>query len=407
MREKVIKISFALVCVLIIDVFVLGQTIRASDETTAIRDAQLLLSLSRLYAGPIDGQCNAKTKQAIADHEGIPVYTTTMCRIPFLEYLNNKLKASLSTDPSKPADVPSQNSAGEQNIQPLTKVRSDLDKTISTIQGLNEGISTHFITLAYNNASTIGTLLLPIVAILIAIISLGATIILNTTKTKIQELHTTLLDKSTESLRAMMENFRSEQLSSAKTARQELAADIFTQFGAHCINLYKDFRDPAGDNNKIYSSYLNIAVELANRGYENSNSLRESLRTRQQEPSERQQAIITDSTNNFIFYLSSRGTQKDNAEVTRTLPDLQRIIDQGQANPLWYEYLDTMAWANLHLGVKTAQETRADIQLLLDNSAISHSWKRGAKERYEFYDKVRRTHDFAGLRVPPLPIAAP
>lgn len=213
----------------------------------------------------------------------------------------------------------------------------------------------------------------------------------------------------------MIKKFRIEQLSSAKLARQELAAAIYTQFAAHCINLYKDFRDPApargqtlaGHDNKIYSSYLNIAVELAKNGYYNSNSMRESLRTRHEEPSEIQQAIITDSPHNFIFYLSSRGTQEVNDEITKTLPELQRLIAQGQAIPSWYDNMDTMAWANLHLGVRTAQDTIADIQRLLDNRAISYSWKIATKERYEFYDKVQRTDDFASLRVPPPPIAAP
>jgi hypothetical protein len=400
----------ALFFVLLIEIFVLVKTVHALDNTNAIRDAQLLLTLKRLYTGPIDGQCNTKTREAIADHEGIPDYTTTICST-FLEYFNEKLKSSISTDPSNPSDIPRQSSAAEQNNidqLALAKVRSDLDKTVATIQGLREGISTHFTTLAYNNATALGTYFLSIIAILVAIISVGTTILVNTTKTKIEGLHNSLLDRSQVSLREMIENFRNEQLSSAKTARQELAANIYTQFAGHCINLYKDFREPApaGNDNKIYSSYLNIAVELANNGYQNSNLMRESLRTRHEKPSTTQQAIITDSLNNFIFYLSSRGTQEDSAKISRALPELQRIIDQGQTIPLWYEYIDTMAWAKLHLGVRTAQETRAEIQRLFDNRAISHAWKIATKERYEFYDKVQRTDEFAGLRVPPPPTPA-
>ena len=41
----------------------------AFDNANVVRDTQLLLSLNGFYTGPLDGQCNAQTKQAIEQYE--------------------------------------------------------------------------------------------------------------------------------------------------------------------------------------------------------------------------------------------------------------------------------------------------------------------------------------------------
>jgi hypothetical protein len=156
-RRTARKILTAITLIIIIIVLcalpwtVYARRSQIHENATLIRYTQLLLSHKGFYTGPIDGECNIQTQQAIEKFKGLSPATPSreICRIQFLEELNDKLAASLSAGPSESHDIVSQNNTGERNLASIQaeidKLKYDLSNTITTINGINGGMSTHFI----------------------------------------------------------------------------------------------------------------------------------------------------------------------------------------------------------------------------------------------------------------------
>jgi hypothetical protein len=140
----------------------------ARDNANVARDTQLLLSLNGFYTGPIDGLCNAQTKQAIEKYQSTLVKTPLTkplgisCSVQLLETLKNDLSSVLTTDTSATRSGTTHAKNGINDTAPINSLAAEIDDVKATIKntntalkGISDGISTHFITL-FNNLATIG-----------------------------------------------------------------------------------------------------------------------------------------------------------------------------------------------------------------------------------------------------------
>lgn len=78
-------------------------------------------------------------------------------------------------------------------------------------------------------------------------------------------------------------------------------------------------------------------------------------------------------------------------DVGYVLPKLDEIILKGRTIFGWYDYVDTRAWAALHLTPRPAQQTIdrvQELQELMRNATIPDWWKDAARERYAFYNNL-------------------
>ena len=172
-----------------------------------------------------------------------------------------------------------------------------------------------------------------------------------------------------------------------KEAIAEASATIYTQFGGHCINLYKDFKDPSGSNKGIYNSYINIAVTMSKYGYLNAEIMRKSLELQKLRPGETQKFVIDGCLNNYAFYLAQRALPQDKAELATLLPKLEKTVSEEGNSPGWWDHHDTLAWVKLALGLVSAADTKKAVNAILSNPLVPAAWKTAVIERYDFYDR--------------------
>jgi hypothetical protein len=184
-REVVRKIQITittiimLLCICYPPVAVYAGRNQDNKDSKLISYTQLLLSLNGFYSGPISGKCNTKTQKAIEKQIGLPAATPsdTFCRKilddlngkKLLEDLNGKLTTSMSTSASGFHDLVAQSTTGERNIaSEIDKLKSDLSNNITTVNGINEGMSTRFSTLAISMYTIGTTSLLAGIALIVA-----------------------------------------------------------------------------------------------------------------------------------------------------------------------------------------------------------------------------------------------
>jgi hypothetical protein len=151
-----------LLCVCVPPIVVYARRSQTSENVNGIRYTQIILKLNGVYTWPIDGRCNTLTqqaiKQAIEKYKDLPTTTSSgaICSIKFIKGLNDKLIESLSSGTSEP-DRLSQNTTGERNLASLS---ADITNIKSTIKGINDTMSDHFISLSFNMATVAITTLL-------------------------------------------------------------------------------------------------------------------------------------------------------------------------------------------------------------------------------------------------------
>ena len=319
--------------------------------------------------------------------------------------------ASLSAAKSAQPDISSQRVPEQHNIDSLSAAVSNLQAdisngkenlthTISAVTGLKDGISTQFVTLSSNMNSMWVTTILTGFAIF-ATISIAY--INFSLKKKYEDLHAELVNEQTK----MINDLRGQLQKMVSIAEKEVSARIYTAFASHSINLYKDFEkpepagqhSPAGKHNKIYKSYLNIATTMAEYGYRNSVEMQVLLKNVANELSDYQKELVRKCINNYVFFLSSRGQPEDNERVARALPELEKITLDGRGIDLWYDYIDTLAWAKLHLNPGTASQTCNTILELIKNKGVPAPWKTAAIERYKLYNTVHPDEEDVDIEV--------
>lgn len=375
---------------------------RDAGHNANVRDVQLLLFLKGYNPGPIDGKCREQTQSAIEKFKGTlaNIPSGTSCNTQFLESMKAHLITSLSTATSVQPNIPSQSVPEQHNIESLAaevsnlkadlrNAKENLAQTISAVKGLNEGISTQFVTLvsSMNNmwVTTILTGFAILATIYIAYINFSL-------KKRYDDIHADL---------------RGQLQKTISIAEKEVSAKIYTLLASHSINLYKDFEHPepaskhnqAGRHNKLYNSYLEIAATMAEYGYRNSVEMQGLSKNEADKRTDGQKDVVKHCTNNYVFFLSSRGRPEDNERVARVLPELEKITSDGRKIDRWYDYIDTLTWAKLHLSLGTAAQTTNTILELIKNKGIPVAWKTAAIERYRFYNTVHPDEEDVDIEV--------
>ncbi len=195
-----------------------------------------------------------------------------------------------------------------------------------------------------------------------------------------------------------------------ETGTADIGANIYSTIGAYCLDLYRDFDQPypGGRHESFYNSYLGMATEVAESAQDYARSLRKSLEKQKNknntfltaEQIDNYDAVITNALNNYVFYLSQRGTGSDKQNVSRVLPDLIKIASEKRAAQAgeWWRLHDTITWAKLHLGRITPQDAAAEVQVLLNNRDIDDDrWKNDVRKQYALYNKFHDQADWVVL----------
>ncbi len=208
--------------------------------------------------------------------------------------------------------------------------------------------------------------------------------------------NTWIKDRVTSAHDAELEKTKSKLGMLVGTANLDVGANIYTTIGGHCIDLYKNFEEPAlgGRHHELYKSYVSMAVRIAANAYLYASKLQTFIDSQPNDAltqleKARYRKLIDVSLNNYVFYLSQRGTQKDKDLLIDLLPKLSKVAaDKKVAGDKWWDYQETVIWAKLHMDRNTALICKLEINELMEIPNVSPDWRASVKERYALYNKT-------------------
>lgn len=398
MRQMLKQIPIYFLGALVVVYAILWQTDKyelfAHDNTNMIRDTQLLLEVNGVYKGKLDGNCSRQTLDAIERFEAtLPNKALEVgCTDHFLQILKTNISTSIKADTSAATGNTPHNknktkdaAIAGTNQTTVEDLDARLNITIQSLEKLNDRFSTQFVT-QFNNLSQIGAS-----AFVIAISMFFA----------FSALVGNLLIK--DAVKAAHENELERTQSKLNTSIKQAAAKIYSLFGCHCINLYKDLdvRPPSDPQNanlvesqrrrqSLYESYLGIAIEMSQFGYSNCEEIQKSLGDLGEKISPDAQRTVAACLNNYVFYLAARcniqGRQEDKVKLGELIPKLIEIKKANAGKTIRWDVEDTLVWAELQLGNKDGSETKVEVVKFLADPTISDQWKGELKKRYKFHD---------------------
>jgi hypothetical protein len=116
-----------------------------------------------------------------------------------------------------------------------------------------------------------------------------------------------------EEIKVKVENSHRQMI---KHSENYIGARLLAIFGAHCIELYKDFDpfDPLKEKQReLYESYLNIAINLSLHAYKKARELeQEGISLTDDE-----KWVVNVCINNKLFYLATRASDEDKGRSPR------------------------------------------------------------------------------------------
>jgi hypothetical protein len=384
MKRIIITLLLALIIAPIPPLALYTWDAYARSNSNIARDIQLLLSLRGFYTGQLNGLCDAQTLQAIEkyDHTLTKRLTRSECSLQFLGSLENDMSAILVADTSTAhrtmAKTPDETNDISTINARLAELETNYKNTNSALKGLSDSLSAYFVTQFDNLASVGVSAFVTAISIIIAFIALIGNVLI---KDAVKAAHDQELTKAQAKHDKML-----------KLATTQLSAAIYTSFGAHCINLYKDIPDPAtGVHRKnMYESYLDIAVHMTQRGYGQALEL---FKTQTDKPSIEQEDTMKVCLNNYAYFLAERSSrecaraQEDKVKLGQLLPELKRISDANGKKSGWWALQDTLVWVELHLGYKTGQDAKALIEGIILDSCVPEQFKEETRKRYIFFNQ--------------------
>lgn len=355
---------------------------KENNITQLVRDTQDLLSHHNYPPGPLDGRCGNKTIKAIEKYVATLAQkpSGTACSVQVLTTLKDNLQSAKTTD------IATLNLLSSK-MEALT---DDVNKIKSSFSQLNDSIylkiKDNMYTTLYNSLSSQG------ISAFVTSIILFITILIfvyGVLEWHIRRSHRKALKSSKKILLEMIDSSKNEMVAMAETAH----ARIYTMFSAHCINLYKDFQEPAGKNRHMYKSYLEIAVYMSTYGYLHAVRLQKSLEKRNIEESKVQKGIFRATLNNYVYYLSEMNRNEDRSNIEEGIHKLEKIVNDEPNNKESWQYHDTLAWANLQLRRTPMQESLRTIQNLINRKDIDLNWRAELVKRYDFYNLCRKNSE--------------
>jgi hypothetical protein len=384
MKRIIITSFFVLIIGLIPPIALYTWDAYARSNSDIARDIQLLLSLKGIYTGQLNGLCDVQTLQAIEKYGHTLTKTPTRieCSSQFLESLKNDMSAILAADTLPANRTAAQKSDATNEVSSISTRLAALEtnnkNTNAAVKGISDSLSAYFVT-QFDNLASIGvSAFATAIAIIIAFTALIGNLFIKDT---VRAAHDQELDKA-----------KSEHAKMLKLATTQLSANIYTAFGAHCINLYKDIPDPVTvpHRKNMYESYLDIAVHMTQRGYGQALEL---FKTQTDKPSIEQEDTMTVCLNNYAYFLAERSAQEharaqeDKVKLGQLLPELERIsVAKGKKSD-WWAVKDTLVWAQLHLDHIEGQAAKAIIEEIINDSSVPEQFKEETRKRYIFFNK--------------------
>lgn len=365
--------------------FIITRNVYALENTNVVRDIQLLLSLHGLYTGPIDGQCNDQTKQAItqyqkssANWQGTESHDIN-CNVDSL----NTIKADMGSLLNR-----ANTQATSKEIEEL---KTRLNNTNAALKGITDGFASNFIN-QYNSLTSSGiSAFITSISIIIALLSLASALLKDIIAKEVFGGSKKIVDNASEHLLAL-----------ANIAHASLETKIYARLGGRIIlsqlvNFYKDHNCPATRRDR-YMAYLEGGAHIATVGNNSANALIRLYQAKNWEIPDDDAKWINACKNNFIFYVSaindtyfniskSEDTIKNVGDVANTIKEFEAMLSDNLKTLSLADNQETLIWAKLCLGIITGQVAKAQIELLARDCTISDVWKREVKERYEFYDR--------------------
>jgi hypothetical protein len=215
------------------------------NNSLIVHDIQLLLTISTRYSAGIDGICGPKTADAIAAYINAPPNTPSpliyTCNSDLIKSILPSLIQEISADKVAKG---SNNNAFNLEISGMQKQVSDMQYKLSDMQ--NELTANKLkakmdddkndILSRYNNDFNAFVALCILLVTLTATAAIGVGIWANDL---VKKSRARTLELARKDLKTDIEVAKNEVIKIAETTWLQVAARIFTNLSAHCINLYR------------------------------------------------------------------------------------------------------------------------------------------------------------------------
>jgi hypothetical protein len=337
------------------------------SDDKIVRDIQLMLTQKGIHIGQnkeaikIDGIYGPKTEAGIKEYERQNNMEET-------GKPSEDLRSRLYEDVKS---LTNNNNTNEDKklaalAQELNETKENLKNTNEALRTITNNMSDHFI----NNFNNLITLLLSILAIVVTAFSVW----LGWYIPRFQE--------------EIAKNVREAHEKELLYSKCSISARVLTAISAHCLNLYKDI-DTDKDNGKhrtLYDSYLEIAKKISAYSYGNAKKLEE----RGIELATEDKIIIDWSKNNRLFYVTTPFFNKQDdlnkteiREIYNELNKVYKTCSKDTDDDRWWEFSETLAWAEYNMGYKNISEIKEKIESLINDPNLPDNWKREIRERYK------------------------
>lgn len=272
------------------------------ETTNIIRDTQLLLSLTGVYTGPLDGLCNAQTKQAINESTlaktRLDKSLEITCNIESLEAIKNDLRSVLMAGASITHSTATHNGNDVNDTITINSLSRELDdikvsirNTNAALKGMADGFAANFLNQYNGLASTGMTIFITGISVTIAVIALVSNLLrdfitksvetshnkfLEESNTMLQQAKNAILDQSNTTLQQAKETILQQAKEESKTmllAQAVLSTQLYGTLGGHIVYFYQDLAHPEGTDKNIYTTYLSIGVRISTYGNQFVNRL--------------------------------------------------------------------------------------------------------------------------------------
>ncbi len=190
----------------------------AINIANVVRDTQLLLSLSGFYAGPLDGQCNAQTREAIEKYVNkstealIKKSPDIKCNIEFLDTVKNGLSLILTTGMATSQSAASRRTheVNDKLSDELDDIKASIKSTNTALKGITDGFATNFMNQYNSLASTGMTIFITGISVTVAVIALVSNLLREFITKSVDKSHRDFLEEAKQNLIQMLDKAKND-----------------------------------------------------------------------------------------------------------------------------------------------------------------------------------------------------
>jgi protein-tyrosine-phosphatase len=292
--------------------FANGYVACAKTTVFVVHDIQFILWLKDFYKGPLDGNCDAQTIVAIRQYaDSMKQQFPIQCSEQLLRILIGDTREAFSSAKAMSLETTEQQGIANE----LSRINSrllEIDDLRTKIQQVNESYRSELV----SQFRQLATQSVAMIAVMLTGLTFIGTNLAKTLLEKQHEIqigkidrhHEERLRRSTELLNSMI-----------AIARSQMAAHIFTSVGSYCSDLYMALNDPSkGYQKELYEAYINLAVDLTQYGWVNSENLRQLIGD-SSAPTSKQIEILERCINNYAYFLAVKTCRKTMRQIVLRL----------------------------------------------------------------------------------------